>query len=59
MISAELELNGRRLVVMEALSKNEAIHKKGQDDSDKKTKIDKRNLDFKKEGLLNFEDWVH
>ena len=57
-IQAELELNSRRLVIMEALDKS------GNSDSsaakvDDKKKQDKRNLALKREGLLNYEDWVH
>lgn len=54
-IQAELELNGRRLVVMEAVGKGEENSNKGDD----KKKQDKRNLALKREGLLNYEDWVH
>jgi hypothetical protein len=52
-----LELNGRRLVVMEALDKNNANAQVAKVDDKKKQ--DKRNLAQKREGLLNFEDWVH
>jgi hypothetical protein len=56
-ISAELELNGRRLVVMEAMTKDDATNPKNL--TDDKKKQDKRNLALKREGLLNFEDWIH
>jgi RNA recognition motif-containing protein len=52
-----LELNGRRLVVMEAMDKNNANAQVAKVDDKKKQ--DKRNLAQKREGLLNFEDWVH
>ena len=56
-IQAELELNGRRLVIMEAMNKNDTESKVGKVDDKKKQ--DKRNLALKREGLLNYEDWVH
>ena len=56
-IQAELELNGRRLVIMEAMNKNDTESKVGKVDD--KKKLDKRNLALKREGLLNYEDWVH
>ena len=52
-----MELNGRRLVVMEAMDKNNANAQVAKVDDKKKQ--DKRNLAQKREGLLNFEDWVH
>jgi hypothetical protein len=55
-IQAELELNGRRLVIMEAMSSDSASTVGRVDD---KKKQDKRNLALKREGLLNYEDWVH
>jgi hypothetical protein len=57
-IQVELELNGRRrLVVMEAVGKGETDNAAGKNDD--KKKADKRNLVMKREGLLNYEDWVH
>ncbi|CDW89490.1 ribosome biogenesis [Stylonychia lemnae] len=58
-ITGELELNGRRLVIKEAMSKSEAIDKHAEDQSKKQMKEDKRNLNYKKEGLLNEETWIH
>ncbi len=52
-----MELNGRRLVVMEAMGKD-AKTNTVQPVDDKK-KQDKRNLALKREGLLNIEDWTH
>lgn len=54
-ISAELELNGRRLVVLLAVARGEQATAQ----SDDKKKLDKRNLMAKREGLLNYEEWVH
>ena len=56
-IQAELELNGRRLVIMEAMSSGDSASTVGRVDDKKKQ--DKRNLALKREGLLNYEDWVH
>ena len=58
-ISAELELKGRRLVIMEAMARDEngaPIAAKAVDD---KKKMDKRNLALKRDGLLDHETWVH
>ncbi len=59
MIQAELELNGRRLVIMEALDKSEGSDNTNVAKVDDKKKEDKRNLANKREGLLNYEDWLH
>lgn len=58
-ISGELELNGRRLVIKEAMSKEDASHKHQEDQDKKKFKEDKRNLNYTKEGLLNETAWIH
>ena len=58
-IQAELELGGRRLVVMEAMGKTEAEKKRTEDEGSKKARVDKRNTDMKKEGLVNYNDWIH
>lgn len=50
-------MNGRRLVVMEAVSKDQASNTNFNRDDKKKD--DKRNLASKREGLLNYEDWIH
>ncbi len=42
---------------MEAMNKNDTESKVGKVDD--KKKLDKRNLALKREGLLNYEDWVH
>ena len=57
-IQAELELNGRRLLVLEAMSKTDAHNPTSSNVNDKK-KEDKRNLASKREGLLNYEEWIH
>lgn len=57
MIQAELELNGRRLVIMEAMGKDTKTNT--VQPVDDKKKQDKRNLALKREGLLNIEDWTH
>ena len=64
-IQAELELNGRRLVVMEAMERTKQDSTTNATSSstvktvDDKKKLDKRNLVLKREGLLNFDDWIH
>lgn len=57
-ISGELELDGRRLVIMEALSKDQAVHKK-EDEAGKEHKLDKRNVALKEFGLIDEENWIH
>lgn len=52
-----MELNGRRLVIMEAMNKDEKQNT--VQPVDDKKKLDKRNLALKREGLLNHEDWIH
>lgn len=45
---------------MEAVSRNDATNPSAlQGKQDDKKKQDKRNLGLKREGLLNYEDWVH
>ena len=44
-------------MVMEAMDRNNANAQVANVDD--KKKLDKRNLAQKREGLLNFEDWVH
>ena len=44
---------------MESMSKQEATKKHQEDVNSKKEKEDKRNLNYKKEGLLNEESWIH
>ncbi len=44
---------------MEAMNKDQAKNTKDQGDASKKEKNDKRNLNLKKEGLLNEEAWIH
>jgi hypothetical protein len=44
LLSGELELNGRRLIVIESLSKNDATKKATEEVHNKP--IDRRNIDF-------------
>lgn len=60
LLKGELELNGRRLVIMSSVSRNKVDdvakenkeHAKGHGE-------DRRNLMLKKEGLLNEKSWIH
>ena len=60
LLKGELELNGRRLVVMPSVerSKVDAIVKSNKDTL-KGVGLDRRNLYLKKEGLLNEASWIH
>jgi hypothetical protein len=58
----EIELGGRRLIVKESVTKDEAgVFKENQKKEEirKKSELDKRNLDMAKEGLLNETTWIH
>ena len=60
LLKGELELNGRRLVVMPSVARgkvNEVV--KANKDADKGIGQDRRNLYLKKEGLLNETTWIH
>lgn len=62
LIKNEIELDGRRLIVKPAISKEKADDLKKQSVLDikaKKVEEDKRNLKFAKDGLLNEDDWIH
>jgi len=54
----ELELKGRRLIVMKQVAKDD-VSKLKQDNSHIDKSADKRNLAMRKEGLLNEKDWIH
>lgn len=58
----EIELDGRRLIVKEQLSKSAAANiketRKAQE-KQQKAEEDKRNLGMAKEGLLSEENWIH
>jgi len=60
LLKGELELNGRRLVVMSSVSRGrvDAVVKENKD-SAKGVGEDRRNLMLKKEGLLNEKSWIH
>lgn len=62
LIKNEIELDGRRLIVKPAITKDKASDLKKQQALDIKTKKqeeDKRNIKMAKEGLLNEENWIH
>ena len=62
MIKNEVELDGRRLIIKPAISKDKAGQLKQEaalDLKQKKAEEDKRNLKMAKEGLLNEENWIH
>lgn len=44
---------------MESMTRQDATKKHTDDLTSKKFKEDKRNLNYKKEGLLNEESWIH
>ena len=60
LLKGELELNGRRLVVMPQVARtkvNDVVT--ANKDKEKNRGEDRRNLYLKKEGLLSEKDWVH
>jgi len=63
LLKGELELNGRRLVVMQQVAKTKVQDVLKQNQADKLAAagkgVDKRNLYLKKEGLLNEGEWIH
>jgi len=60
LISGELELNGRRLVIIQSVAKSKVGDViQSNKDSAKGVGEDRRNLALKKEGLLNEKEWVH
>jgi hypothetical protein len=58
-ITGELELGGRRLVIMEAMSKGKASTQQEVKVTEKKQREDKRNVDAKMKGLISEEDWLN
>ncbi len=60
MLKGELELNGRRLVVIPSVARTK-ISDQIQSNKDEKKGVgeDRRNLGLKKEGLLSERDWIH
>ncbi len=60
MLKGELELNGRRLVVMPSVARTKVADTLQQNKDDfKGVGEDRRNLALKKEGLLSEKDWIH
>jgi hypothetical protein len=62
LLKNEIELDGRRLVVKESVSKEDAkVIREKQENEKKRLKDldDKRNLGMAKEGLLNEDNWIH
>jgi RNA recognition motif-containing protein len=60
LLKGELELNGRRLVVMSSVSRNKVDSVvKDNKDAAKGLGEDRRNLLLKKEGLLNEKLWIN
>ena len=62
LLQNEIELDGRRLIVKEQVSKDEAgklRENRKLEDKRKKEEEDKRNLGMAKEGLLNEAAWIH
>ena len=59
-MKGELELNGRRLVVLPSVAKTKVNDVVQQNkDSVKGVGEDRRNLYLKKEGLLSEKEWIH
>jgi hypothetical protein len=60
LLKGELELNGRRLVVLPSVAKTKVNDVVQQNkDSVKGVGEDRRNLYLKKEGLLSEKEWIH
>ena len=60
MLKGELELNGRRLVILPSVARTKVSDVLQQNkDMSKGTGEDRRNLYLKKEGLLSEKDWIH
>ena len=60
LLKGELELGGRRLVVMPSVARTQVSETiQANKDSAKGVGQDRRNLALKKEGLLNETSWVH
>ena len=60
LLKGELELNGRRLVIMPSVARGKVDGVvQANKDSMKGAGVDRRNLYLKKEGLLNETNWIH
>jgi len=60
LLKGELELNGRRLVVLPSVARTKVTETvQNNKDNDKGVGEDRRNLYLKKEGLLSEKDWIH
>ena len=60
LLKGELELNGRRLVIMPSVARSKVgAVVQANKDAMKGAGQDRRNLNLKKEGLLNEANWVH
>ena len=60
MLKGELELGGRRLVVMPSVRRDKVDSVvQANKDAAKGVGLDRRNLALKKEGLLNETSWIH
>ena len=61
LMKGELELNGRRMVVMPSVARSDVdqVIASNADAKLKANKEDKRNLYLKKEGILNEKNWFH
>jgi hypothetical protein len=60
LLKGELELNGRRLVVLPSVARTKVVETvQNNKDTQKGTGEDRRNLYLKKEGLLSEKDWIH
>jgi nucleolar protein 4 len=53
----ELELNGRRLIILKALKREGVKEIENKKKVDNELKVDKRNADMAKEGLVNTTDF--
>jgi hypothetical protein len=60
LLKGELELNGRRLVILPSVARTKVTEViKNNKDNEKGKGEDRRNLYLKKEGLLSEKDWIH
>jgi hypothetical protein len=61
LMKGELELNGRRMVVMPSVARSDvdSVIAGNADAKLKASQTDKRNLYLKKDGILNEKNWIH
>ena len=59
MLKGELELKGRRLVIIRSVARGQVGDLVTSNKDAMKGKEDRRNLYLKKEGLLNEKEWIH